>query len=92
VHEPQSIKKQKEEAKCTAITSREGRFYNNPRTSMAFRTALRSPPDRKAHHTFNIKQIKKPVNVGTQNPTNMIETKETKLISLDALTQHYYAL
>jgi hypothetical protein len=28
--------------------------YNNPRSTMAFKTALRKPPDGKEHHTFNI--------------------------------------
>ena len=52
--EPQSIKKQKEISKRTVIATWEGRYYSNPRSSMAFKTALRSPPDGKTHHTFNI--------------------------------------
>ena len=56
LHEPQSIKKQKDDAKRAVIATWEGRYYSNPRSSMAFKTALRSPPDGKAHHTFNIKK------------------------------------
>jgi hypothetical protein len=52
---PQTIKKQKEETKRAAIAELEQRYYNNPRTTMAFKTALQNPPDGKAHHTFNIK-------------------------------------
>ena len=54
-HKPPSIKKQKEVTKRTAIAKWEDRYYNNPRSSLAFQTALRSPPDGRTHHTFNIK-------------------------------------
>lgn len=52
--EPQSIKKQKEATRRTAIVTWETRYYDNPRTSMAYKTALLSPPDGKAHHAFNV--------------------------------------
>jgi hypothetical protein len=55
--EPPSIKKQKEVTKRAAIAKWEDRYYNNPRSTLAFRTALQGPPDGKAHHTFNIKPI-----------------------------------
>ncbi|KAI0271090.1 hypothetical protein BGY98DRAFT_1007241 [Russula aff. rugulosa BPL654] len=54
LHEPPSINKQKDATKRAAITSWEERYYKNPRTSMAYRTALKSPPDGKTHHTFNV--------------------------------------
>ena len=54
IHEPQSINKQKEAAKRAAIATWQERYYDNPRTSLAYKTALRSPPDGKAHHTFNV--------------------------------------
>jgi hypothetical protein len=54
LHEPQSIKMQKDAAKRTVIATWEDRYHSNPRSSMAFKTALRNPPDGKAHHTFNI--------------------------------------
>jgi hypothetical protein len=38
--EPQSIKKLKETTKRTVIATWEERYYNNPRSSMAFQTAL----------------------------------------------------
>jgi hypothetical protein len=53
-HEPHSIQKQKDTAKREAIAKMEERYYNNPRTSFAYKTALRAPPDGKAHHTFKI--------------------------------------
>ncbi|KAI0266579.1 hypothetical protein BGY98DRAFT_939093 [Russula aff. rugulosa BPL654] len=53
---PQSIKKQKEAAKRAAIAEWEKRYYNNPRTTMAFKTALQNPPDGKAHHTLTSNQ------------------------------------
>jgi hypothetical protein len=55
IHEPQSIQKLKDAAKRAAIATWEDRYYNNPRTSMAFKTALKNPPNGKAHHTFDIK-------------------------------------
>ena len=51
---PQSIKKQKETTKHMVIATWEDRYYSNPRSSMAFKTALQSPSDGKTHHTFNI--------------------------------------
>ena len=54
LHEPRSIKKLKEVSKRTAIATWERRYYNNPRTSFAYRTAIQQPPDGKAHHTFNV--------------------------------------
>jgi len=53
-HEPHSIKKQKDTAKREAIITMKERYYNGPHTSFAYQTALRAPPDRKAHHTFKI--------------------------------------
>jgi hypothetical protein len=50
--EPPSIKKQKETAEQTAIATLEDRYYNGPRTSFAYQTALREPPNGKAHHAF----------------------------------------
>jgi hypothetical protein len=48
LREPHSI------AEREAIATLEGRYYSNPRTSFAHKTALREPPNRKAHHTFKI--------------------------------------
>lgn len=50
-----NLKKQKDATKCAAIATWGERYYNNPHTTMAFKTALRNPPDGRAHHTFNIK-------------------------------------
>ena len=55
LHEPPpSIKKQKDIAEREAIATLENRYYNGPRTSFAYKTALREPPNGKAHHTFKI--------------------------------------
>ena len=75
---PQSIKKQKEAAKRTAIADWEKRYYNNPRTSMAFKTAIQNPPDGKAHHTFNIKPTPKEGREGLE-PNGHIRNQETKV-------------
>ena len=50
--EPQTIKKQKETARDAAFTAWAEKWHLAPRTSLAYRTALRAPPDGKAHHTF----------------------------------------
>ena len=44
LHEPQSIKKLKETTKRAAITTWGKRYHDNPRSSMAFKTALQNPP------------------------------------------------
>jgi hypothetical protein len=54
LREPPSIKKQEDTAKREAIATLEDRYYNNPRTSFAYKTALREPPNGKAHHAFKI--------------------------------------
>jgi hypothetical protein len=53
-HDPPSIQKQKDTAKREAVSTMEKRYYNGPRTSFAYQTALRAPPDGRAHHTFKI--------------------------------------
>jgi hypothetical protein len=50
-----SIKKQKDAAERTAIATLEDRYHKGPRTSFAYQTALREPPNGRAHHTFQIK-------------------------------------
>jgi hypothetical protein len=55
-HEPPSIKKLEETTKRAVISIWEGRYYVNPRTSFAYKTAIQGPPDGKAHHTFNVKR------------------------------------
>ena len=49
----QSIKKQKQTAKEQAITAWAMKWHLAPRTSLAYRTALRTPPDGRTHHTFH---------------------------------------
>jgi len=56
LNKPHSIKKLKDTTKRVAITKWGEVFHNNPRTSMAYRTALQNPPDGKTHHTFNVTQ------------------------------------
>ena len=52
IEEPQTIKKQKEQTRRDAFTAWGVRHYQSPRTGLAYKTALRAPPDGKAHHTF----------------------------------------
>jgi Reverse transcriptase (RNA-dependent DNA polymerase) len=52
LEDPQTIQKQKKTAKDSAIATWAERWHQAPRTSMAYRTALRAPPDGRAHHTF----------------------------------------
>jgi hypothetical protein len=72
-HEPYSIKKQRDTAKREAITTMEERYYNGPRTSFAYQTALRAPPDGKAHHTFKIVPA-----AGRADPAHNAHTRETE--------------
>ncbi|KAH9992934.1 hypothetical protein BJV77DRAFT_962123 [Russula vinacea] len=51
--EPPSIKKLKETAKDSAIAAWAEKWHLAPRTSLAYCTALRSPPDGRAHLTFH---------------------------------------
>jgi hypothetical protein len=50
--EPKTIRKQKESTGETAIAKWAERWYQAPRTSLAYRTALLGPPDGNVHHTF----------------------------------------
>ena len=52
IEEPFSLKKQKETARNDAIAKWAERWHQAPRTSLAYRTAIRTPPDGRAHHTF----------------------------------------
>ena len=51
--EPPSIKKLKETARDTAIAAWAEKWHRATHTSMAYRTALRTPPDGKTHPTFH---------------------------------------
>ena len=77
-HEPPSIKKQKEATKRAAIAKWENRYYNNPRTSLAFQTALRSPPEGKTHHTFNIKPTPQRGHNGAESDEHARDQEATK--------------
>ena len=48
-----SISKQKETTREQAVTAWATKWHQAPRTSLAYRTALRAPPDGKTHHTFH---------------------------------------
>jgi hypothetical protein len=79
LHEPESIRKQKDTTKRTAIATWEGRYYNNPRSSMAYKTALQNPPDGKAHHTFDISPTPPgPGRHGGPEPNEHARDQETK--------------
>ena len=58
IKEPFSLKKLKETAKDGAIAKWAERWHQAPRTSLAYRTAIRTPPDGKAHHTFQPEKTK----------------------------------
>ena len=47
-----TIKKQKKTARDSATATWAERWHVAPRTSLAYRTALRAPPDGRPHHTF----------------------------------------
>ena len=51
--EPPTIRKQKKTARDNATAAWAERWHLAPRTSLAYRTALRAPPDGRAHHTFH---------------------------------------
>jgi hypothetical protein len=70
---------QKDTTKRTAIATWEGRYYNNPRSSMAYKTALQNPPDGKAHHTFDISPTPPgPGRHGGPEPNEHARDQETK--------------
>ena len=52
IEEPQTIKKQKQDIEVKAIAKWAERWHKDPRTSLAYRTALVGPPDGRTHHTF----------------------------------------
>jgi hypothetical protein len=58
--EPFSLKKQKEMARVDAIAKWAEKWHQAPRTSMAYQTAIRAPPDGRAHHTFQPEKPKGP--------------------------------
>ena len=57
--EPFSLKKQKEMARTGAIAKWAERWHQAPRTSLAYQTAIRAPPDGRAHHTFQPERNKR---------------------------------
>jgi hypothetical protein len=57
LQEPPSIKKLRETAKDKAIAAWAESWHLAPRTSLAYRTALRAPPDGRAHHTFHPERL-----------------------------------
>ena len=64
LEEPFSLKKQKEMARDSAIAKWAERWHQAPRTSLAYQTAIRAPPDGKTHHTFRPERAK-----GQKTPT-----------------------
>jgi hypothetical protein len=63
-NEPQTIDNQIKQAEHAAIQAWTARYNNAPRTSMAYRTALTTPPDGKTHHTFQTKHPATPPTTG----------------------------
>lgn len=56
LEDPPTIRKQQKEARDAAIAAWAVRWHQAPRTSMAYQTALRTPPDGRVHHTFQPKR------------------------------------
>ena len=56
VEGPHTIGNQKRTAKEEAINTWAERWYQSPRSSLAYKTALTKPPDGRTHPTFLIKQ------------------------------------
>jgi hypothetical protein len=67
VIEPQTIDNQIKHAEHAAIKAWTTRYNQAPRTSMAYRTALTTPPDGKTHHTFQPKHQTTPRTTGNAN-------------------------
>jgi Reverse transcriptase (RNA-dependent DNA polymerase)/Endonuclease-reverse transcriptase len=57
IQEPPSIKKLKETAKDKATAAWAEKWHLAPRNSLAYRTALRAPPDGRTHHTFHPERL-----------------------------------
>ena len=55
LRDPPTIKKQQKEAQDAATATWATRWHQAPRTSMAYQTALRAPPDGRTHYTFQPK-------------------------------------
>ncbi|KAH9961810.1 hypothetical protein BC827DRAFT_1267469 [Russula dissimulans] len=58
INELQTIRNQKAKAEETAINKWAERWYQLPRTSLAYRTALTKPPNGKPHPTFQHENTK----------------------------------
>jgi hypothetical protein len=76
--EPQTINKQKESTREMVIAKWAERWYQAPRTSLAYRTALSGPPDGKTHHTF-LPQSSPNTQQSEAEPTNRNENQKSKV-------------
>ena len=65
--EPQTINNQKKESKDAAIAAWTEHWHQLPHTSMAYRTALKAPPDGKTHHTLQLKRQTTPPQMDNTN-------------------------
>ena len=84
--EPHTIKRQKEATKRVAISAWTNRWQSAPRTSFAYRTALRKPPDGNLHPTLCLLATSLPPHTtqtgpvgplrSTPNPTERNKTQD----------------
>src|SRR5258708_2627341 len=78
ISEPQTINNQLKQAETAAIDAWADRYNRAPHTSMAYRTALTTPPDRRTHRTFQIKSPAAPPTAGnTPTDPNADRSKAT---------------
>ena len=82
LRDPQSIKKQTDTVQRAAIAMWEERYYSGPRTTMAYKTALRNPPNGKAHHAFNTKPIPKGKQKGAEPEHTREQERKAKFLRL----------
>ena len=85
IKEPQTIKKQKQTTEASVTAKWAERWHQNPRTSMAYKTALAEPPDGRTHHTFqpratqDVKQRDNTPTSHTQHTRDKVKVKFTRL-------------
>jgi hypothetical protein len=64
INEPQTLNNQLKQAESAAIAAWTEWYNQAPHTSMAYHTALTTPPDGKTHHTFQPKHPATPLTTG----------------------------
>ena len=90
--DPQTIKSQRERIESDVISRWAERWYQDPHTSLAYRTALTKPPDGKPHPTFLRKNPQEKAELNNVPPQTAKSTYSRRTISTlyRMITGHLY--